>query len=188
MLYSLNGKYPTPLPKRIILSNGTTRTDPTTFTPEEIADAGYAAVSDPPSIPPFHRLIWTGTEWSVEETRTVDSAKTTALNVLSRVRRQKETEFTFNEVQIYLDQQTQARINAAVAGFAYRPDDIITWEVTRGNFVEFNKPAMEALAVAAWDHVRLCYENVKRITDQIQAATTIEEVDFVPLDTGWPGE
>jgi hypothetical protein len=56
MLYSLNGAYPKPLPKRIVLSNGTTRTDPTTFTPEEIADAGYIQVPEPPPIPAYHKL------------------------------------------------------------------------------------------------------------------------------------
>jgi adenosyl cobinamide kinase/adenosyl cobinamide phosphate guanylyltransferase len=58
MLYSLNNKYPTPIPFRIFLSNGKTRTDPSTFTEEEIADAGYKAVSDRPPETATQRVWW----------------------------------------------------------------------------------------------------------------------------------
>lgn len=40
-LYSHRGEYPKPLPEKIRLSNGYSRTDSSTFTDEEIADAGY---------------------------------------------------------------------------------------------------------------------------------------------------
>jgi hypothetical protein len=177
MLYSKNGAYPKPLPFRILVNN-VTRTDPTSFTPEEIAAAGYVAVVDPPFVPLYHRLDWTG-EWVVTETRTLESAKAIKLEELSKYRKSKETQFTFNGTSLYLDQQCQARITGAVAGFAYRPYDIITWEVSRGNFVQFDKVTMEALAVAAWTHIKLCYEEVKVVTDLIKAATTIGQVDLI---------
>lgn len=67
-LYSKNGSYPNQLPFRIKLSNGLTRTDPSTFTPEEIADAGYITVEDPPaSIPDTQILEWTGTSWNIRD-------------------------------------------------------------------------------------------------------------------------
>lgn len=67
MLYSKNGSYPAPLPHRITLSDGMTRTDAETFTPEEIADAGYVSVDDPiqPEYP--RKLEWTGSAWSIRE-------------------------------------------------------------------------------------------------------------------------
>lgn len=40
-LYSLHNQYPTPLPFRITLPNGFTRTDPSTFTESEIVAAGF---------------------------------------------------------------------------------------------------------------------------------------------------
>lgn len=68
MLYSKDGSYPNTLPFRIKLSDGRTRTDPSTFTPEEIADAGYITVDDPPSsIPNTQILEWTGTEWNIRD-------------------------------------------------------------------------------------------------------------------------
>ena len=184
MLYSLNGAYPKPLPKRIILSNGTTRTDPASFTPEEIADAGYVLVPNPPNLLPYQKLTWSD-GWFVEETRSLEQAKLLKLHSLSNIRKYWETQFNFNGVSIHLDQQTQARINAALAGFAYQPTSIISWEVSRGQFVDFDKPTMEAIAVAAWNHVKNCYEIVKAVTAVVQACVTIEEVDAVDIESSW---
>ena len=63
MLYSLNGNYPTELPNRIRLSDGSTRTDPESFTAEMIVDAGYYEVEDPPAGLPIHQTYkWDPTQ------------------------------------------------------------------------------------------------------------------------------
>lgn len=64
MLYSLNGAYPTTLPYRIRLSDGSTRTDPSTFTDEEIADAGYSIV-EAVGFQEYERLEWNGTSFDI---------------------------------------------------------------------------------------------------------------------------
>ena len=61
VIYSFNGEYPQALPERIRLSNGQTRSDSSTFTAEEIADAGYVAVVEPSYDPTTHTLSWDGT-------------------------------------------------------------------------------------------------------------------------------
>ena len=58
MLYSKNNNYPEPLPNRIRLSNGMTRTGQHTFTEEEIRDAGYVLVDSPPSLSDHEELHW----------------------------------------------------------------------------------------------------------------------------------
>lgn len=65
MLYSKNGSYPTTIPFRIRLSDGRTRTNPSTFTAEEIIDAGYVEVPQPPFVSGIEVLEWTGTDWMV---------------------------------------------------------------------------------------------------------------------------
>ena len=65
IFYSHNGAYPVVLPNRIILSNGMSRTDKTTFTAEELSDAGWVAVSDPPTAYYPNKLDWDGTNWVV---------------------------------------------------------------------------------------------------------------------------
>jgi hypothetical protein len=71
-LYSYQGNYPTTLPFRIRLEDGSTRTDPSTFTPEEIAIAGYLAVDNPPIIEPNEALEWNSQDllWVVREKTT----------------------------------------------------------------------------------------------------------------------
>lgn len=63
------GSYPKDIPFRIRLSDGTTKTDPETFTEEDLVDAGYSVVSDPPQILPNQILEWSSSnvEWVVRE-------------------------------------------------------------------------------------------------------------------------
>ena len=67
MLYSKDGSYPGPLPHRITLSDGMTRTDSETFTPEEIADAGYIEVGPAPEASYPNIVDWDGSSWLVRE-------------------------------------------------------------------------------------------------------------------------
>jgi hypothetical protein len=67
MLYSHNNQYPRPLPYRIVLSDGRTRTDHSSFTAEEVLDAGYVEAPNPPDITYLQVLEWAGTEWVVRE-------------------------------------------------------------------------------------------------------------------------
>tara|TARA_S200002703_G_C3667698_1_gene204998 strand:+ start:117 stop:596 length:480 start_codon:yes stop_codon:yes gene_type:complete len=73
MLYSHNEKYPEILPERIHLSDGRVRTDSSSFTNEELADAGYVAVEDSPEYNPLtHKLSWDGTNWQIIELTTIE--------------------------------------------------------------------------------------------------------------------
>ena len=68
-LYSHNGKFPSHLPHRIFLSNGKTRTGSESFTKEEIADAGFTEVLDPPTYEYPNKIQWDSNkkEWFVRE-------------------------------------------------------------------------------------------------------------------------
>src|SRR6056300_1080392 len=62
MLYSYNGNYPKGIPNRIVLSDGSSRTDSSTFTAEELADAGYTQVENQPEYDSRTQKI----EWDTE--------------------------------------------------------------------------------------------------------------------------
>jgi hypothetical protein len=63
-LYSHNGGTPAPLPPRIRLSDGRLRTDPSSFTEAEIADAGYVAAPDRPDVQPWQQTpTWDAQAW-----------------------------------------------------------------------------------------------------------------------------
>lgn len=65
-LYSLNQQWPQELPFRIKLADGSTRTDPSTFSAEELAAWGYTGPFTCPSLDPHSEVLeWSGTEFSV---------------------------------------------------------------------------------------------------------------------------
>lgn len=66
-LYSLNGAEPAELPFRIVMPDGFTRTDPESFTAEEIAAAGYVVAPAKPNHDPAieHPPAWNGSGWIV---------------------------------------------------------------------------------------------------------------------------
>lgn len=69
-LYSHNGLEPTILPHRITLSDGTSRTDITTFTDEEINDAGFTGPYEKPEYNyTTQKLVWSSEtlSYSVED-------------------------------------------------------------------------------------------------------------------------
>lgn len=68
MLYSCNGATPAPLPFRIMLPDGRSRTDPETFTAAEIAEAGYVPAPAMPEVHDTqHAPEWNGEEWIVRD-------------------------------------------------------------------------------------------------------------------------
>ena len=67
MLYSFRNQRPAPLPFRIRLSNGFTRTEPASFTAEEIADAGYVGpYTEPAYDAATEQLLWVDGAYVIE--------------------------------------------------------------------------------------------------------------------------
>jgi len=65
--YSINRAFPALLPFRVILSDGTTRTDPEQYSqdPDVLADIGAVLASPQPAYnADTHQLGWTGTDWT----------------------------------------------------------------------------------------------------------------------------
>lgn len=63
MLYSYQNNEPQPLPYRIRLSSGLSRTDPATFTEQEIVDAGYVLITQEKPVPEQNQIVY----WSKED-------------------------------------------------------------------------------------------------------------------------
>ena len=67
MLYSIRQQRPAPLPFRIRLSNGFTRTEPASFTAEEITDAGYIGpYTEPAYDAATQQLLWVDGAYVIE--------------------------------------------------------------------------------------------------------------------------
>ena len=107
MLYSYKGEYPTLLPERIRLSSGLTRTDSSTFTTEELTDAGYVAAGDPPSFDgDTQKVIWNGTAWEVVEL-TTEEINAMVAKLWEEVRESRDTKIEEVEWRVFRHQSEE---------------------------------------------------------------------------------
>jgi len=91
-LYSYKGAEPTGLPHRIILSNGASRTDNTSFTEEELNDAGFSGPYERPEFDSeTQRLVWDSEtlSYSVEELPNQNTNEVTIEDLMSMVRHRR---------------------------------------------------------------------------------------------------
>lgn len=66
MYYSHMGNFPIhELPEKIRLLNGRTRTDILSYTDDDLAQAGYFIVPDPPNVTHLEKLGWNGSNWTI---------------------------------------------------------------------------------------------------------------------------
>jgi hypothetical protein len=65
--YSKGGAYPAALPFRIRLPDGRTRTNPASFTPEELADAGFVAADPKPAPGVNQEVTWGDGAWVLRD-------------------------------------------------------------------------------------------------------------------------
>ena len=119
MPYSYKNQYPIDnLPERIRLSNGFTRTDSSTFTTDEITDAGYVAVSTAPTYNDrTHKLTWDGSDWQVVELTTLEIQENTDLQ-WDVIRKQRDVQINAVDWKI-MRYQSQVRL-----GFTTTTDTI----------------------------------------------------------------
>ncbi len=109
MLYSFNKNEPKELPFKIYLSNGRVRTDPSTFTDEEITDAGYVfAGFPPPHETATQKANWDGTKWVVTN-KTTEELKAEKDVLWKEIREQREEKINDFEWRIsrYLSETRQ---------------------------------------------------------------------------------
>ena len=68
MLYSFRQQRPAPLPQRIRLANGFTKRDSTTYTEEDIQNAGYIGpFTEPTYDPATEQLLWVDGAYVIEQ-------------------------------------------------------------------------------------------------------------------------
>ena len=181
MLYTLNGNYPTQIPFRIKLSDGRTRTDPTTFTAEELIDAGYTEVADPPSYnPSYQTLGWDGVDWTITD-YSVESVKESRKSELKNIRYVQE----ISHPTIDTSRESQAMINGIWSASQINPALVVNYKGKTG-WVQLDATAINYVANQVVAHVQACFDNEKVLSDLIDAATTQLDVLSVDLQAGWP--
>lgn len=59
-------------------------------------------------------------------------------------------------------------------------------KVGMGKFVTLNPAEMAAVRVQVHDYIQACYDREEELAGEIEAALTVEALDSIDLDTGWP--
>jgi hypothetical protein len=151
MLYSYQNQYPKPIPFRIKLSDGRTRTDPSTFTEEEIADAGFVAVADKPTITDTQVLSWNGEllEWNVRDKTEEELWQEYIATVPETV--------TMRQARLALQQQgLLVTVDATIATIEGSEGDAARIEWEYASEVNRNSPLVQSLVVGlAWTEQQL---------------------------------
>ena len=122
-LYSYKKNYPQGIPFRIKLSDGSTRTDPLTFTDEIIADAGYVAVLDKPTInEELQTVHWSfqDVNWIIEDKTEEQIALETQSKITvqwSAIRQQRDEYLKSTDISILRDFESGNVANADVVAY-----------------------------------------------------------------------
>lgn len=108
-LYSFDQGEPKGLPFKIRLSNGSVRTDPSSFTDEEIADAGYVYAGFAPAHnTETQKATWNGTAWVISD-RTAEELQAEQDVLWDEIREQRDEKINSFEWRIsrYLSEARQ---------------------------------------------------------------------------------
>lgn len=128
--------------------------------------------------------------WTVH-TMPLDQAKAARVQELAARRYKEEVSGavirTDPPVIVSTDRTTQAKLIAAYVKAAANPEYVITnWKAPEGFFISLNAEKIIQVANAVEAHVQACFSNEAALSEQIANASSLEELDAVNLDDGWP--
>ena len=181
MLYSYQGQEPKILPFRITLSNGQTRTDPSTFTPEEIADAGYTVAPNKPIVSYPEYVRWNGTDWDILE-QPIEIVKSEKKQQIATRRYQEE----ISHPSLDTTRESQAMINGVWSASQINPNLVVNFKQKDGTWVQADANTINIIAIAVIEHVQACFDNEKTLNDAVDLANTSSEVVAIDISVGWP--
>lgn len=190
-LYTKNGSYPEPIPFRIKLSNGLTRTDPSTFTEEEIADAGYIQVSNPPSITSEQVLEWNSLnlEWIVRSVteQEINKFKQFRLNYITESRDLELNSLTCqwdNDVWDARESDSTRIANVLTMIEQANNQNIptpttVNWRTFDDQTRSLSVPELIQLGASMFQAQQVIWYKQAMLKDQILAATTVSEIKSI---------
>ena len=85
---------------------------------------------------------------------------------------------TFNGVEIATDRESQATLMGAVLAAQNNPEYVANWKARNG-WAVLDAATILAVADAVRTHVQACFDREKLLQEQVEAATTIEELNTI---------
>lgn len=141
--------------------------------PADPANSDFAAINLE-DVAPFQRFA------------TLDAAKSERLAELAHRRWLAEQAFNFNGSPLALDDGTQRRIAGAIQYLSISNEPSVRWQVARGVFTTLSAAQLTGLGIAAGAHVQACFARVETLAAEIEAAPSIDAVEAVDIEQGWP--
>jgi hypothetical protein len=116
----------------------------------------------------------------------LEQKKTEKTAELANVRYEKETGgIVINGADVKTDRESQSMITGAYNLIQIDPTRIIDWKASNG-WIQLDAPAITAIATAVSEHVQTCFRREKEISTLIEAAETIDDLNAIDLESGWP--
>ena len=81
-------------------------------------------------------------------------------------------------VEVATDRESQALLMGAVLAAQNNPEYVVNWKAKNGWF-ELDAATLIAIADAVRSHVQACFDREKELQEQVEAATTIEELEAI---------
>ncbi|MEP1330549.1 hypothetical protein [Pseudophaeobacter sp.] len=190
-LFTKDGSVPAPLPSRIRLSDGRTRTNPASFTPEEIADAGFSQANQKPEAAPDQDVTWGGADWVLRDKtsgelaqefaahqadmwQTIRNAYSAAMRPISEAYPQEEREGWPEQIQA---------AKAVIAGEASPLIEALA--APRG----LTASEMASRVLQKQAEYRVVYgtmtANLHRLAGLVDAAATASDLEQIDVASGW---
>jgi hypothetical protein len=119
--------------------------------------------------------VWDGSKWIVD----LDKLKNDKRAEIANARWKAETGgITINGVEIATDRESQALLTGAVLAAQDNPEYVVNWKAQNG-WAVLDTATILAAADAVRNHVQACFDREKLLQEQVEAATTIEELEAV---------
>lgn len=115
------------------------------------------------------------------EPLTLAELKVQKLQELADSRYQEETSgYSFNGIIIATDRETVSILTGAVVKTMFNPEYVLQWKALTG-WIVLDAKAIVAIADAVSGHVQACFEKEARLSTEVEAATSAEELAKI----GW---
>lgn len=119
--------------------------------------------------------VWDGSKWVID----LEKLKVEKRAEIADKRWQYETSgITVAGVEIATDRESQALLTAAVLKVKDDPSYTVNWKAKNG-WAVLDAATILAVVDAVRSHVQACFDREKELQEQVEAATTIEELNTI---------
>lgn len=93
---------------------------------------------------------------------------------------------TYNGNRFATDKDSQIKYLGILVSAITDPNYTVQFKTLDKSYVELNALEVNQLCMTVKNHIQNCFNNDARLTELIKSATTVEELNNIDLDSGWP--